>query len=121
MPDVLDVRSCTTPWPPTPQHTSASGPISVRQVLDAVSLATGVSVVDIVSVRRGQEYWIARNLAAYLCRQHLTHLSTPAIGRKMGDRDHTTVLHNARRWQQRRQRADMRRLENAVRQRLGVD
>jgi chromosomal replication initiation ATPase DnaA len=120
MPDVLDVRSCTTTWPPTPQHAAVSGPISVRQVLDAVSLATGVSVAMILSPRRSQEYWIARNLSAYLCRELLTHYSLPAIGQQLG-RHHSTVLHNWRRWQQRRQRADMRRLENAVKQRLGVD
>lgn len=119
MTDVLDVRSCTTPWPPQP-HRAQDGPLSVRQVLDAVSLELDLPTVEILSPRRGQEYWIARNLVAYLCRELLTHYSLPAIGRQL-HRDHTTVLHNCRRSQQRRQRADMRRLENAVRQRLQVD
>ena len=121
MPDILDVRESTTPWPPIPHDAAVSGPINVRQVLDAVSLETGVSVADVLSPRRGQEFWIARNLTAYLCRELLTHLSLPAIGRQMGDRDHTTVLHNWRRWRRRRMRADMRRLENAVLARLGID
>ena len=114
--DVLDVRQTATPWPPV---LAEGGVLSVRQVLDVVSLETGVHVAEILSPRQAQEYWIARNLIAYLCREMLTHYSLPAIGRQL-HRDHTTVLHNWRRWRQRRQRADMRRLENAVRQRLGV-
>jgi chromosomal replication initiation ATPase DnaA len=115
--DVLDLRHTTTPWPPV---LAEGGVLSVRQVLNAVSIATGVPVVEILSPRSGLDRWIARSLTAYLCRELLTQYSLPAIGRQL-HRDHTTVLHNWRRWQQRRQRADMRRLENAVRQRLGVD
>jgi chromosomal replication initiation ATPase DnaA len=121
MRDVLDLRETTTPWPPLLGDEALAGPLrNVRQVLDAVSIQTGVSVTDMLSPRSGLDRWIARSLTAYLCRELLTHYSLPAIGRQL-HRDHTTVLHNWRRWQQRRQRADMRRLENAVRQRLGVD
>jgi hypothetical protein len=55
----------------------------------------GVTLVDLLSARRTKQVAFARQVAVYLVRQH-TLLSLPAIGRLFGNRDHTTILHAAR-------------------------
>lgn len=55
----------------------------------------GVSMADMLSHRRNREYVTARQIAMYLAKQ-LTTRSLPFIGRRLGGRDHTTVLHGIR-------------------------
>jgi chromosomal replication initiator protein len=47
---------------------------------------------DVTSASRSRPLVNARQTAMYLCRE-LTDLSLPAIGKRFGGRDHTTVLH----------------------------
>lgn len=70
--------------------------IAVRSIIEAVSEECGVSVVDILSHRRTAAFVRPRWIAMYLATK-LTTKSLPEIGRCFGDRDHTTVLHAARR------------------------
>ncbi len=70
---------------------------SISAVVEAWSEATGrpVSWQEMVSVRRSKPVCRARALVIWLARRH-TSLSLPQIGRQMGGRDHTTILHNCR-------------------------
>lgn len=52
----------------------------------------GVTLSDIKSNGRKAKFVQARQLAMYLAKM-LTNQSLPEIGRRMGGRDHTTVLH----------------------------
>ncbi|HJN92841.1 MAG TPA: helix-turn-helix domain-containing protein, partial [Dehalococcoidia bacterium] len=63
---------------------------------DAVALVTGVPVDAIASKRREKQVAYARHLTMYLLRD-LAHQSYAQIGRLLGGRDHTTVLHGFRR------------------------
>lgn len=71
---------------------------SIRLIIECVSGAFGVSARDIVSPRRSAECLQAR-WAVYLLARELTTKSYPAIGRAIGDRDHSTVLEGVRRAQ----------------------
>ena len=70
-----------------------------RSVAD-IQLATcahfGISLQDMISTGRASRVAWPRAVAMYLSRE-LTQESLPAIGRRFGGRDHTTVLHAWRR------------------------
>lgn len=55
----------------------------------------GVSTTEMLAERRSRAITRPRQIIMYLCRKH-TGRSLPAIGRTMGGRDHTTVLHGIR-------------------------
>ena len=57
--------------------------------------ATGVTRGELLSDRRNKEVVFARQ-AVFYWSQRLTKMSLPEIGRRMGGRDHTTVLHGSR-------------------------
>jgi chromosomal replication initiator protein len=65
----------------------------------------GISVTDMSSVRRTQAVARPRQVAMYLAKQ-LTSRSLPEIGRKFGNRDHTTVMHAVSRVTELMQRDD---------------
>lgn len=54
-----------------------------------------VEKTDLISARRTKNLVVPRQVAMYLCKI-LTRKSLPEIGRRFGDRDHTTVLHAVR-------------------------
>lgn len=68
---------------------------SVEAVMRAACAHFGVSLLDMQSARRSQYIVRPRQIAAYLAK-HLTLQSMPQIGRRMGGRDHTTILHAVR-------------------------
>lgn len=70
--------------------------VSLRAVVSECSRITEVSVHDIVGPWRSQTAVRARQLAFWVLRNS-TRLSLPQIGRYLGKRDHTTVLHGIRR------------------------
>ncbi len=65
-------------------------------ILDAVAHVTNIPVDAITSKRREKQVAYARHLSMYLLRD-LAHQSYAQIGRLLGGRDHTTVLHGFRR------------------------
>lgn len=71
-------------------------------IMWTVALDAGVTVRDLMSDRRKQPLAEARQMAMWLARE-LTPLSLPQIGRALGDRDHTTIMHGIERIEQRRQ------------------
>jgi len=68
---------------------------TLRRVIYETAVAFGVSTTDIHSGRRHRHVTHARQVAMYLART-LTLWSMPSIGRFIGGRDHTTVLHGTR-------------------------
>lgn len=55
----------------------------------------GISGLEIISERRSAPVVRARQVAMWICKNTTRH-SLPAIGRAMGGRDHTTILHGLR-------------------------
>ena len=66
--------------------------VNAQIILQAVSERYNVTVAEVISKKRNKEYTLPRQVAMYLIRE-MTSLSTTAIGRELGDRDHTTVMH----------------------------
>lgn len=66
-----------------------------KMILREVADKHGVSLVDLMSKRRGRGVVAARHEAMYRMRYETT-MSLPQIGRRMGGRDHSTVLHGIR-------------------------
>jgi hypothetical protein len=83
---VITPPAQTEPVPAVP------GRISVRQVIETTAAHFGTTVDDLVSDTRKQPIVRRRQLAMYVAHK-LTGRSLPFIARKMGRKDHTTVLH----------------------------
>jgi hypothetical protein len=73
-------------------------PITVPRIVRTVAAFYNISPAELVSPRREQKLVDARHVAMHLARV-LTSRSLPDIGRRMGDRDHTTILHGIRKVQ----------------------
>lgn len=69
---------------------------SLAEIRDAVATAWDISVMEIVSARRGHDVLIPRQVAFCLSRNLTTH-SLTVIGKAYGKRDHSTALHSVRR------------------------
>ena len=69
--------------------------VLMRDIVKAVSVVFQTSETDIYSSRRYFPLPRVRQVAASLAK-HLTRLSSVGIGRRLGGRDHTTILHACR-------------------------
>ncbi len=69
--------------------------IKIDDILRIVSKHFGVNRSDLLSARRNRSIVRPRQIGMYLAK-HLTSRSLPEIGRRFGNRDHTTVLHAIR-------------------------
>ncbi|HUS98550.1 MAG TPA: chromosomal replication initiator protein DnaA [Hyphomicrobiaceae bacterium] len=69
--------------------------VRIEDIIKLVSRHFGVSKPDILSQRRHRSVVWPRQIGMYLSKQ-LTARSLPEIGRRFGNRDHTTVLHAIR-------------------------
>ncbi len=69
--------------------------IKIEDILRVVSRHFGVSKGDLLSQRRHRSVVWPRQVGMYLAKQ-LTARSLPEIGRRFGNRDHTTVIHAIR-------------------------
>jgi chromosomal replication initiator protein len=70
--------------------------VTIDDIQRAVSAHFDVKQLDLVSARRAQAIARPRQVAMYLAKR-LTTRSLPEIGRKFGNRDHSTVIHAVRR------------------------
>ena len=61
-------------------------------IIQVVADHFGITPLDISSQKRNKEIVFPRQIAMYLCREMLDAPLT-GIGKMMGDRDHTTVMH----------------------------
>lgn len=89
------------PKPVAPQKTIADVVAQIPEgrtyppleaIMRAVSIATGVPLMDLKSERRFVPATRARAIF-YVAARELTPKSLPAIGRACGGRDHSTILH----------------------------
>jgi chromosomal replication initiator protein len=70
--------------------------ITIDEIQRAVSAHFEVKQIDLISERRAVAIARPRQIAMYLAKR-LTTRSLPEIGRKFGNRDHSTVIHAVRR------------------------
>ncbi|WNO52998.1 chromosomal replication initiator protein DnaA [Stakelama saccharophila] len=70
--------------------------VTIDEIQRAVSAHFEVGQIDLVSARRAVSIARPRQIAMYLAKR-LTTRSLPEIGRKFGNRDHSTVIHAVRR------------------------
>lgn len=94
IPNFLALRPKATEWLDDAPM-AAFRPADSTTILRLVSEHTGVSQRDIKSANRTAAVVRPRMIACWLMRR-CTPLSLPVIGRKLGGRDHTTVLHAVR-------------------------
>lgn len=80
-------------------HTLPPAP-TWKAIAKEVADKHGVRVADILSPRRDAPTVRARHEAMWRCRNETTY-SLPQIGKFLGNRDHTTVLHGIRKHQER--------------------
>lgn len=66
--------------------------ITPEFIVEVVSQHYNLNPEDILSKKRPREISYPRQIVMYLCRK-LTDLSLPQIGKSLGNRDHTTVIH----------------------------
>jgi chromosomal replication initiation ATPase DnaA len=90
IPKVIYYPHHETPWP------KKNSVAKVRHIARVVAAFYRISLQDILSDRRTADFVRARHVAFFLAKE-LTSRSYPEIGRQLGGRDHTTVLHGVRR------------------------
>jgi len=71
---------------------SKIAPILPTLVIEAVANSFQIAPIDLKSRRRDKETALARQVAMYLIRQE-TNSSLAQIGKELGGRDHSTILH----------------------------
>jgi chromosomal replication initiator protein len=77
----------------TKDSTKPQKTISVKDVVKAVSSFYNIEEESIYNKTRRQEVVKPRQLTMYLLREDY-NISFPSIGQKLGNRDHTTVMHS---------------------------
>lgn len=73
--------------------------IKIDDILKIITKHFGVNRSDLLSSRRNRSIVRPRQIGMYLAK-NLTSRSLPEIGRRFGNRDHTTVLHAIRKVEQ---------------------
>lgn len=71
--------------------------VTGRQVIDFVAERHGLTFQQMTGQQRVTCVARPRQIAMYVMREVCPHLSLPAIGRLLGGRDHTTILHGIQR------------------------
>ncbi len=66
--------------------------ITTDLIIDIVSEHFGITPQEIISSNKSRKITFPRQICMYLCRK-LTDFSLADIGKSIGDRDHTTILH----------------------------
>ena len=70
----------------------ASREVTPDYIIKVVADHFGVTEKELISKKKSQDIVYPRQLAMYLCRT-LTDVALSLIGKKLGGRDHTTVIH----------------------------
>lgn len=80
------------------KHFGESAPpaVDAQKVLWEVSRKFNVELTDIKGKCRSKDIVVPRQIAMYLMRE-LTEYSLPTIGKAVGGKDHTTVMHSCKR------------------------
>ncbi|MCD8224929.1 MAG: chromosomal replication initiator protein DnaA [Clostridiales bacterium] len=66
--------------------------VTPEKIIQVVSDHFNLTPLDILSQKRTKEIVYPRQIAMYLCR-HMTNVPLQEIGRVLGGRDHTTIIH----------------------------
>ena len=66
--------------------------LTVEAIADIVADHFGITAADIISTKKSRNIAHPRQICMYLCRE-LTDISLKEIGSKLGNRDHSTILH----------------------------
>ncbi len=66
--------------------------MTINSIINTVAKFYGINSQNILEEKRKQKYVFPRMITAFLMREKLK-MSFPAIGKKLGRRDHTTVIH----------------------------
>jgi hypothetical protein len=89
--------SIALPWlPEVKRDLPAETRLTCRFIFEHVAAFYRITMVDLLSNRRQRRVVWPRHVAMYLAR-HMTTRSLPEVGRKLGGKDHTTVLHGVAR------------------------
>jgi len=107
-----DIEGTLRIAPPPRVFPKVTPPAPLKKIISGVSEMSGVSVAELLGERRTRRVAAARRLVYWLARE-LTHHSFPTIGRLL-NRDSSTVVHGAR-------RAEDRRIEDPEYRRLTDD
>lgn len=75
-------------------------PMAWKRILIEVAKASGTTVAELISPRRTRHISEARQAAMYRLSRE-TSMSIPQIGRRLGGRDHSSILHGIRRHEER--------------------
>lgn len=67
--------------------------VNIDKVEKSVCDYFNITREDILSRSRKRQILQARQIAMYLCRQHISNCSLATIGQELGGKDHATVLH----------------------------
>ncbi|MBN1795124.1 MAG: hypothetical protein JW804_00465, partial [Sedimentisphaerales bacterium] len=74
------------------EHLSRTDPIvHISDIESAVATFFGLTPADIHSSKKDRTISTARHFSMYLARKH-TNMSSPEVGRFMGNKNHATVL-----------------------------
>jgi len=76
-------------------HDAMTADIDAATIMAVVADYFALSIDDLCGASKTKHIASARQIAMYLCRE-LTELTLPAIGKTFGGRDHTTVMHAAK-------------------------
>jgi hypothetical protein len=96
LPILNDPLACVAPlWRHAMINLQDRRTATFAECLSAASRASQVTIHDMKSERRTQSLVRARQIAMWLATQN-TLLSLPSIGRSLGGKDHTTILHGSR-------------------------
>lgn len=82
----------TIVWPVIPGENALGMERPIARIQRVVADEFGITVQDLVSERRTMNVVLPRQIAMFLAKE-TTLRSWPDIGRRFGDRDHTTALH----------------------------
>lgn len=66
--------------------------VTPNLIIEVVAEHFGITPEDIISKRRNAEFVLPRQISMYLCRT-MTETSLSNIGKYLGKKDHTTVMH----------------------------
>lgn len=78
--------------------------VTPNSILKIVSDYYGVNVTELKSKKRTNAIARPRQISMYLCRS-LTSMSLPEVGRLLGDRDHSTVIHACKQVEDRKEKS----------------
>ena len=67
--------------------------LKIEDIMDAVSLFYEVDTKHIFSTKRNRPYSRPRQIICYIAKFHIPEITLKDIGRYLGNRDHSTIIH----------------------------